>query len=324
MKLLSLDYKNFPTQSVTELKNEGIEIFDSSVFSIHSNEDLELHLGKFQYDIIIMRLGYELTTVMLTSQPTLKYVVSATTGHNHLNEIELEARGIKLISLKGEDEFLNNIQSTSEHVWALLLNICKKITKANKILYSGKWQRDDLKGYELNSKTLGVIGYGRLGKRVVKYGEAFSMSIKTYDINSERHKQSNYKIDLKSLIQFSDVIILLIDFKESNRNFFNREMFSLMKNNSIFINCSRGECVDESALLEYLKSDKMFGCGLDVFDQDSSWNRWPKDHAIINLSREKENIVITPHIGGYSDFSIEQTRGFIAKKLLKQIINGKS
>lgn len=324
MKLLNLDYKDFPTQSITELKNDGIEIFDSYEFSIHSNEDLEFHLGKFQYDIIIMKLGYELTTCMLTSQSTLKYIVSATTGHNHLNEIELKARGIKLISLKGEVEFLNNIQSTSEHVWALLLNICKKITEANKILDSGKWQRDELKGYELNSKTLGVIGYGRLGKRVVKYGEAFNMNIKTFDINAERHYQSQYKIDLKSLIELSDVIILLIDFRESNRNFFNQEKFGRMKDKSIFINCSRGECVDESALLEYLKSDKMFGCGLDVLDQDSSWKNWPKDHEIINLSREKANIIITPHIGGYSDFSIEQTRGFITKKLLKQTNNGKS
>jgi D-3-phosphoglycerate dehydrogenase len=324
MKLLNLDHNDFPSQSIIDLKNEGFEIVNSYEFSIHSNKDLEFHLRKFQYDIIIMRLGYFLETNMLDSQSKLKYVLSATTGHNHLNEVELKARNIKLISLKGEGKFLNDIQSTSEHVWALLLNICKNITKANKILELGKWEREELKGYELNSKTLGIIGYGRLGKRVVLYGEAFNMNIKTFDIDPEKHIKSNYSTDLESLIELSDVIVLLIDFRESNRNFFNHEKFDLMKHKSIFINCSRGECVDENALLEYLKSDKMYGCGLDVLDQDSSWKKCPTENKIINYSKTRENIIITPHIGGYSDFSIEQTRSFITKKFLKQINYEKS
>ena len=92
-----------------------------------------------------------------------------------------------------------------------------------------------------------------------------------------------------------------------------------MKENSIFINCSRGECVDEDSLIYYIKEKKPFGIGLDVLNNDSSWQKIPENHKIVELSKKTSNFIITPHIGGYSDYSVNSTREFVIKKLIKNL-----
>ena len=316
MKVLHLDTENYPKESIEKLKKD----FDFTCYienKITSELALKTHLKTNSYHIIFVKLGINFNEDLLSTQNNLKFIITPTTGHNHLDTEYLSKRGVNILSLKGEVSFLKNIQSTSEHIWALILCLSKNILIANDQTKNYKWSRTK-KSIELNQKTIGIIGYGRLGKIIERYAKSFNMHVLVND--TKPIEQNN--TPLNHLLSESDIIVLLIDYKKGNENFINKNKFDLMKNGFIVINCSRGEHINEDDLLEALKSSKIGACGLDVLRNDSKWEIIPKDNTLIEYSKKNENIIITPHIGGYSDFSIFETRRFIVEKLytiLKQI-----
>src|SRR5690606_10220706 len=109
----------------------------------------------------------------LLAGKNLRYILTPTTGLNHI-DMEMAARqGIKVISLKGETEFLSGIPSTAEHTWALLLSLLRKIPAAHKHVMSGKWERDEFKAHNLCHYKLGILGFGRVGKQIAEYARVF-------------------------------------------------------------------------------------------------------------------------------------------------------
>ena len=147
--------------------------------------------------------------------------------------------------------------------------LIRKINSAHFSVLKNNWDRDEFKGRELNGLTLGIIGYGRLGSMVAKYGQAFNMKVIIYDKNPEI-KSYFKKVDLNTLLSSSDVISLHIPLNASNYNFLNKELLSKLKKDSIFINTSRGEIIDEVSLLNLLISGRISGIGLDVLSDEFS------------------------------------------------------
>ena len=131
---------------------------------------------------------------------------------------------------------------------------------------------------------------------------------------------SSKNTSLNNLLKTSDIIVLLVDYRKENENLIDKHKFSLMKDGVIFINCSRGELINENDLLFFLNNSKIKACGLDVLKNDSKWiDRVPSTNKLIKYSQLNDNLIITPHIGGYSDTSIYKTREFIVKKLYKKL-----
>ena len=314
MKVLHLEAINYPRDVISKLKKD-FEFISHNEFGIANQTDLTVHLESNLYDIIFTRLGFYLDEKALSNQTQLKYIVTPTTGLNHINLDYTNKKSIRVISLKGESLFLNEIQSTSEHVWALILSLTKNIINQSNRTKNLKWGKED-KSMELNGRTIGIIGFGRLGKIISKYAKAFSMNVLINDINLPSSKN----ISLDNLLKTSDIIVLLIDYRKENENFIDKHKFSLMKDGVIFINCSRGELINEDDLLVFLNNSKIKGCGLDVLKNDSKWiNRVPLTNKLIKYSQLNDNLIITPHIGGYSDTSIYKTREFIVKKLYNKL-----
>jgi D-3-phosphoglycerate dehydrogenase len=319
MNILHLEANRYNSYSLDQLEEIG------NLVRVKKNLDqkgLQKLLLSENYDVIFTRLGLYLGKKEFESQKVaLKYIVSPTTGLNHIDVSTAEEYGVKIISLKGESNFLSSVQSTAEHTWTLILNLARNILPVLSSTRSGKWEREPFIANELNTQTLGIIGFGRLGKILLRYGQAFNLNIILYDIDETVFDDYSiqYFANLDFLLENSDYVVLLADFRQSNINMIDGNSFEKMKKTAYFINCSRGELVDEQALLNALLNKHIKGAALDVLDGDSEWKKIPSGHPLLDYARKNHNLLITPHIGGYGVISIERTREFITKKFLKEI-----
>jgi D-3-phosphoglycerate dehydrogenase len=276
-------------------------------------------LSKDKFEVIFAKIGLLLNDEVFSLQPDLKYIVSPTTGVNHIDIKSASKRGVIVISLKGEEDFLMTIKSTAEHTWMLLLAVARNLISSNfKVISERKWNRNSYIANELNEKKIGIIGYGRLGKIVANYAHAFGMQVLIYDNDINKYDNKYYVCsNVDELLVSADYVVLLISWAESNIKFFDFEKFEKMKRGSFFINTSRGEFVDEIAMLDNLKNGKLSGAAIDVITSDSGWG--PNEmisNDLIEYARNCNNLIITPHMGGYGIDSIAKTRRFITRKFL--------
>lgn len=312
MNILHLERACYSDKALAKIKACG----NLSIPEIHTQEELQNLLQREEYDVIFTRLGLYLGEQELRKQPNLKYIVTPTTGLNHLDMAYLDQRGINVISLKGEAAFLSSIQSTAEHTWMLLLSLIRNLQPALAAVRQNIWDRVPFLAEELNTRTLGIVGFGRLGKILLRYARAFEMEVLLHDIDEAALTKESlpFQTDLDSLLAQSDYVLLQADYRESNRHFFGKSHFQKMKKGAYFINTARGELVNETALLEALRSGQLRGAALDVLDGDSAWKTAPAGHPLIAYARQNDNLLITPHMGGYGRISIKKTRDFITDK----------
>jgi D-3-phosphoglycerate dehydrogenase len=315
MKILHLEAENYSESSLSELRKLG----EIDCLNPINEQELDEYLNQKKYNILIVSIGFLFDSKRLKNQTQLKYIVSPTTGLNHLDLKYCEKVGIKIISLKGEDEFLSTITSTAEHTWSLLLALTRNVISANQHVKNGGWNRTLFLGSELYGKTIGIIGYGRLGKIISKYAAAFGMKKVVYDISKEKVPVSLYK-ELDTLLSISDVIVLLASYSKENTDLIGIDEIKKLKPGCFFINTSRGEMVDETALIYGLKKGIIKAAAIDVLKEDSNWKtNTPPKNKVLDYSIKQNNLLITPHIGGYGETSIRRTREFIIKKLLKSL-----
>ena len=319
LKILHLEANRYSSQAIKKISSLGrLTIAESQL----DQEGLKTLLSNEDFDIIFTKLGLYLGVEELQVQPKLRCVATPTTGLNHIDIEAAKGQGIEIISLKGESDFLASIQSTAEHTWSLLLSGARNLVPASQSTLEGQWDRECFLADELNTKTLGIIGFGRLGKILFRYAKAFQMKILLNDINPEVFDESSspYSVELTELLQNSDYIVLLVDYRVENTGMINKSCFDLMKRSAYFINTSRGELVDEEALLNALQKNELKGAALDVIAGDSTWNMLPNNHPLIVYANQNNNLLVTPHMGGYGKVSITKTRDFIVDKLLDKCV----
>ena len=272
-------------------------------------------------DVIITRLSYSINSEFIEKTPQLKVIVSATTGLDHIDLDLAKRKGIEVLSLRGETEFLSSITATAELTWGLLLSLIRHIPHASADVMKGNWNRDCFRGYELQNKTLGIIGYGRLGKIVANYGKAFGMNVIAYD----PHISNGYVplVGLNQLMSESDVISLHVPYTEGTRNLLGEKEFALTKKGTLLINTSRGSVINESELLKMLNSGHIGGAALDVLSGEESFREgaddWPASDQLVKYAKSNDNLIIVPHVGGLTYDSAYATEMFMAKKLISYL-----
>lgn len=244
----------------------------------------------------------------------IRFIVSPTTGLNHIDLDHTARQGISIISLKGETAFLNQITATAELSWGLLLSLLRRIPQAHNSVMAGGWDRDHFKSRELQGATLGIIGLGRLGRKMARYAKAFEMKVLAGDIKDVEAEGVEI-CDVDTLLSQADIVSLHADSRPENRHMINADSFSIMKNDALFINTARGDLVDEAALLEALQSGKLAGAALDVLQQE--YEASDSAAALIKWAKAHENLIITPHIGGVTYESQYKTTHFVVDKLLE-------
>ncbi len=268
-----------------------------------------------QADVLWIRLRHRIDAEVMDHAPRLKIIVSPTTGLNHIDLEEASRRGVRVLSLRGETEFLKNVHATAEHTVGLLLALVRHIPESRSHVISGGWIRDRFRGNELQGKTAGVVGYGRLGRIVAHILLAFEMRV----LASDPHVWTTDAdpgveiVPLNELLRESDVVSLHVNLYAETSGFFGANHFAQMKPGAWFINTARGELVDEAALLESLQTGRLSGAAVDVLSDERSTGM--NNHPLVQYARQHENLIVTPHIGGCTIESMEKTELHMAKKL---------
>ena len=281
---------------------------------VNSNQPIPYQIA--DATVIISRLRYELNSELLRHAPNLKFIITATTGLNHVDIEYAKCAGVQVISLQGESKFLKKITPTAEHTWGLLLALVRKYKRAFTSVDRFEWQRDQFEGEVLQNKVLGVIGLGRLGAMVAKYGEAFGMKIIYADIKEHRCKFA--RVNLDTLLRLSDIITLHVPLNDTTRGLISPREFRAMEKRPYLLNTSRGEVVDEDGLLTALKGGQIRGAALDVLCNEEKWAEMvPKNNALTLYARNNDNLILTPHIGGACPEAMRSTELFVAEKFLK-------
>lgn len=302
--------------------NEKIGILEPDNFSNESIKLLEKLGSVSQYKggsikkfinnktILFVRLKYNISDY-IDKKTSIKIICSPTTGHNHLFNI---SKKIKIISLKGDYEFLSNIRATPEHIIGLSLALLRRYKHSFLNINNKNWNRDLYIGEELFRNKIGIIGMGRIGKIISLIYQSFGCDVYWFDTKkiSNSNKYGFIQDNIQQLISNSNIIILNIDYSDSNDKLFDKKYFKLL-NGKYFINTSRGENINEIDLLKFLEENKFKGVALDVISDESKKNNL----NLILKNSENKNVLITPHIGGASLESINKTELFITTKLYK-------
>lgn len=246
----------------------------------------------------------------------LRVIATPSTGTDHIDLGTAAERGVAVITLKEETEFLDRVTSTAELAWGLLLAAVRKIPSSFADTLEGNWGRDRFRGHQIAYKTLGILGYGRLGRIVAEYGRAFRMRVLACDVKPFEAPGVE-RVDFETLLANSDVLSIHIHLTEENRGLISREAFGKMKPGIVLINTSRGAIIDEEALIEALQNGTVSAAGLDVIHGE--WRDDLANHPLIRYAREHDNLIIVPHLGGTTYEAQDMTLQFIASKLLAHL-----
>lgn len=287
----------------------SVEVFDGS------------KLGDFLADkeVLFTRLAYRIDDAFLRIAPRLRWLCSPTTGHNHIDELALFARGVHLLSLRGEREFLETIRATPEHTFGLVIAVLRRYRRAFDDVFSGKWDRDPCRGDELYGTRVGIVGLGRVGYRLASYFSAFGSHVTwcdSADVPSLPEWQRSP--DIHGLIEKSRIIVLCASYRAGQPPIIGKKEVDAMEGRYL-INTARGELVDEGALLAAVRSNRLAGVAIDVIADENGGNRLAEWRALL----PGRNLIVTPHIAGATFDSMARTELFIAEKL-KATLSGET
>lgn len=270
------------------------------------------------YDVLIVGFGLSINKEIISQGKNLKIIATVTTGLDHIDVKYTESKGIKVISLRGENEFLNTITGTAELAFGLLINLTRYISVGFESVKNYQWNREKFKGHCLYGKTLGIAGLGRLGKRMAKYSDAFGMKVIAYDPYADKEVffcAKAVKVNFNTLLKNSDIISIHMHLNEETENMFNAATFSKMKSDAYLINTARGKIVNEKDILNALENKKIAGYATDVLADELEFNKWFDNHPLVEYAKKNNNLIIVPHIGGMNYEARELTDIFIAKKV---------
>ncbi len=270
--------------------------------------------------VLVIRLG-KITKETLDLAPKLEVIASPTTGLNHIDMEEVERRGIKIVSLKGRRDITEKIYATSEHTIALLFALIRRIPSFHQHVIGGGWDRQRFIGSEVSGKTIGIVGCGRLGIRVAEILKAMGAHVVGTDpYQAKEHIPSFIEmLSEKELLERSDIVSLHVDLRSDNEHMFGESQFAAMKPGAYFINTSRGQLVDERAMLVALESGRLAGAATDVMDNEDPKGAHLSGNSLIEYAQAHENVIITPHIGGATKESMAMTEDAIALEVLNTL-----
>jgi D-3-phosphoglycerate dehydrogenase len=262
-----------------------------------------------QAEALWVRLRHKIDQEVLAAGPRLRVVATATTGLSHIDLEAAERRRVRVLSLAGETDFLRQVRATAEHTLGLLLALLRQTPAAVDHVRQGGWNRDLFRGREVAGKTVGIVGYGRLGRLVAQYLRAMGARVVWSDPYVEGEG-----LTLEALLRAADVVSLHASLTPETRGFFGKPEFAAMRPGAWLVNTARGELVEEAALLEALESGRLAGAALDVLSGEDAGGMG--QHPLVQYARRNANLLITPHLGGCTAESMEKTERFLAEKLV--------
>lgn len=298
------------------IDEKGIRILKNAGLNVDYLPEIlqkELITKVKDYEVIIVRSRTKITKDIINSAIRTKLIARVGVGLDNIDTLEAQKKNIEVINA-GEA----SVNAVSELVLGLMLSLSRNIPNANNATKQGKWIKKDLMGVELKGKYLGIIGLGKIGRNVARLARGLRMNLIGYDVvpidKAFAQEVSLITTDIKTLIESSDYITCHVPFTEQTKHLINKEMLSIMKDGSYLINTSRGEVIDEQALIECLKNKKIGGAALDVYEKEP-----PTNKELLEL----DNLICTPHIGAQTKEGQELASAVIAEKIIQRLLEKK-
>lgn len=248
---------------------------------------------------------------LLDAAPRLRLVITATTGADHIDSATLAARGIPLLTLKTEREFLRGITPAAELSWLLLLACARRFRAALRHVEQGGWDREQFPGMMLRGRTLGLIGCGRIGGWMARYARAFDMTVIGHDPFVSEFPPGVEAVGLPEVLARADFVSIHVHYSDATRGLLGAKELALMKDGAVLINTSRGAIVDESALLSGLAAGKPAALGVDVVEGEPDI----RNTRLWQYAQAHDNVIITPHIGGFSPDALASVLRHTAQRI---------
>jgi len=284
--------------AIEKLQKLGLEVSDFS--SLPKEELIEKVAG---HDFMVVRSATKVQKEMIDMMDQMKLIIRGGVGLDNIDVSYAEKKRIKVVNTPAAFS-ISVAELALAHMFALSRNIVRGTTG----IKEGKWEKGTLAGVELYGKTLGIIGLGRIGKELAKRAMALGMKVIGYDPYAQLEDMEMVPFD--ELLRNSDYISIHTPLTEETRYLIGEKEFSKMKPSVILINCARGGIIDEKALLEALKSSKIAGAGLDVFEAEP-----PKVSELMALS----NVTFTPHLGASTKEAQERVGDEVVKIISEAI-----
>ena len=281
-------------------------------------EILEVALKKADA-LLDASMKVRITNEMLANAENLVIISCATTGSDHIfRKVGIEQK-VEIRTLKENSDLLSNLTPAAELSWALLMACARKLKGALHHVTEGNWVREDFPGVMLNGKKLGLIGCGRIGGWMARYAQAFGMEVIGYDPYLAIVPSPIKKVSIDEVFKYSDFISIHVHLSSETENLVSRELLQLTKKGVILINTSRGQIVDEGALLVGLKNGHIAAAGLDVITGEPDI----RNHPLVVYSRDNDNLLITPHCGGFSPDAVKLVCAKAAEKIKIKLMEAK-
>lgn len=310
MKILHLD-KNH-SLLIEQLTAAGYENDENYTIS---KSDTEKIIG--MYDGIVIRSRFKIDRLFIDAATNLKFIARVGAGLESIDIPYAESKGIHLISAPE-----GNRNAVGEHALGMLLSLFNNLNKADAQVKEGNWSREENRGIELERKTVGIIGYGNMGKAFAKKVQGFDCKVLCYDILDDVGDKNAVQVPLAVLQEEADVLSLHTPWTPETDKMVNEDFISAFAKAFYLINTARGNSVVTADLVEALKSKKILGAGLDVLEYEklSFENLFTEGDMPAPLAYliKAENVLLTPHIAGWTVESKQKLAQTIVDKILSK------
>ena len=292
-----------------KLGDAGIKIFEEEAdIEVEVNTELtpeELAEEIVDYDALVIRSATRVTADLIESAKNLKVVGRAGIGLDNVDIPAATQKGVVVMNTP-----TGNTVTTAEHAIAMMMSLSRNIPQGTASLRAGRWDKKRLQGKEMMGKTLGLLGYGKIGSIVADRARGLKMKVIVYDpnINPEQIEKAGFKsVTMEELYQQADYITIHVPKIKKTTGLLNQSAFEQMKDGVMIINCARGGIINEDDLCQAMKSGKVGGAALDVFETEP-----PSDSPLLEL----DNLICTPHLGA----STKEAQTNVAVDIANQIV----
>ena len=258
---------------------------------------------------IAVRTKFRIDQELFDAAPNLEFVARAGAGLDNIDESVAKERNIKLLNAPE-----GNMDAVGEHATGLLLSLMNNFRNADQQIRDGKWDREGNRGYELKGKTVGIIGYGFMGRSFAKKLKGFEVNVIAYDKYKTGFSDEFAKeVSMEEIVRQSDVLSLHIPLTTETRQMVDEEYLFHFRKPIFFINTARGEIVSTKAVLNAIEQRKILGAGLDVLETEKfpllAEQQWYKELV------QCDQVILTPHVGGWTFDSYRKISEVLSQKL---------
>ena len=261
------------------------------------------------YEGLAVRTKFQVDRELIDAAPKLKFIARAGAGMDNVDEAYAQSKGIACINAPE-----GNADAVAEHAMGMLLSLMNKLRQADQQVRTGIWDREGNRGWELKGKTVGIIGYGYMGQSFAQKLHGFGVQVIAYD-KYKTGFSDNYarEVSMEEIVKFSDVLSLHLPLTRETRNLVDTEYLFHFRKPIFFLNTSRGEIVNTSAVLNAIANGKILGAGLDVLEVEK-FPALAEQNWYAELVKN-DKVVLSPHVAGWTFESYRKISEVLAEKL---------